>query len=217
MLQRVDVCISPLIRIVPVPGDIRFNDSEGVIFSSSNGVRVASDKSGRRDLPAYCVGRATTGAASDLGWDARCIGTDAASLIAGLSDVKGPLLHLRGVHARGDIAEKLSQQGCPTSQQVIYDQVAQPLSDEAKGRLESPAPVIVPLFSPRTAAVFAKAIGENTPVCIAALSEAVAEPVIALKPHHLLIAPSPDARSMCAIVEKLVNLVCRVESDKAPQ
>jgi len=205
--DRVTPVISPVIDIVPTAGAIEFDDARGLIFTSANGVIVASDLTGRRDLPCYCVGAATTQAASAAGWHAECAGETADDLVqtltSSLPDV--PLLHLRGAHARGDVARRLSRSGCATHEQVVYDQRLMNLTETAQKLLAGTSPVIVPVFSPRSARQFANQYRGRAPLFIAALSGAVAGPLYSIDYKALEISARPDAQAMTETVRKLVN------------
>ncbi|TBX18519.1 uroporphyrinogen-III synthase, partial [Nioella sediminis] len=67
----------------------------------------------------------------------------------------GPLIHLHGTHVRGGITDRLSAEGFSIVGHAVYDQRNLPLSAGALAALSGPRRVIVPLFSPRSAALFA--------------------------------------------------------------
>ena len=121
LTERVRVVTAPLIRVVHRDIALDLSGFAGVIFTSANGVHAASTATDRRDLPAFCVGPATTRAAAHAGWEARQVGQDAESLITGLLAARpdGPLLHIRGAHARGDVAEVLTKQGLTCGETVL--------------------------------------------------------------------------------------------------
>ncbi|MBJ6372013.1 uroporphyrinogen-III synthase [Sedimentitalea arenosa] len=216
---RLDLCVSPLIGIEEVGGEIDVADARGVVFTSSNGVLVASRRSARRDLPAFCVGQATTDAAKAAGWHARCLGASAEEFVPALlaEQVEAPLLHLSGTHTRGGVAERLTEGGCPTRGQAIYDQVLLPLTDEATVLLQSGRAVIVPIFSPRTARHFADQCPKTANPCLIALSAAVAAPLAGLSAWQPLVADRPDADSMAACVQSSADRFCRVERSGGAQ
>jgi uroporphyrinogen-III synthase len=216
---RLTPVYSPLIRIEPMVGAVDLGDARGLIFTSSNGVSVAARLTSRRDLPCYCVGERTARAAQGAGWQAECSGANAESLIATLHRTRpdGPLLHLRGKHGRGNVAARLSALNCPTHAQVIYDQPLLPLSDAAHRILAGPAPVIVPLFSPRTARQFADLVTGAAPLYLAALSRAVADQVNHLKYNELATAPYPTSAALAQLVGQLADAVGRVERARPPQ
>ncbi len=209
---RLRVVTSPLIGVAPVAGTLDPAPARGIIFTSGNGVAVASSLTRRRDIPCFCVGRATTEAARDAGWKAACAGRTADELVADLSARRpaAPLLHLRGKHARGNIATRLTAAGVETHEQVIYDQHLLALNARARAALAGTEPVIVPLFSPRTARHFASLCRARAPLYIAAMSKAVAEPLVSLGPSALDVADIPEAQAMAEAVARLARRAGRV-------
>ncbi|MFT7596653.1 MAG: uroporphyrinogen-III synthase [Paracoccaceae bacterium] len=219
LLSRLTIVNSPLIRIVKTAGDIDFGDARGLIFSSSNGVAIAARLSSRRDLPCFCVGQATTDAARQAGWQADCAGATSDALVSSLVETQPatPLLHIRGTHSRGHIVARLMAQKCPARAQSVYEQRLEPLTEQAQQVLAGSDAVIAPLFSPRTARQFANQHKGQAPLYLAALSEAVAEPLKSLKYIKLAIADHPDSATMAGLVEHLVNTAIRVEGDEGAQ
>ncbi len=203
---------APLVEIVPLARAIELGEARGLIFTSANGVRVGAGLIQPRDLPCYCVGQATTHAAQQAGWRAQWAGNDAESLIKTLHQAppEGPLLHLRGAHSRGNVAARLTTLGRLTRERVIYDQPLLPLTDAASQVLSGTSPVIVPLFSPRTARQFANLYTGPAPLYLVALSDAVANPVKELKYMNLSITTHPSAKSMAQLVGQLVKSAGRV-------
>ena len=86
-----------------------------------------------------------------------------------------PLLWLRGRHVASDLATQLGAQGIEVTQAVVYDQVAHP-PDPALVRLaQGEARAILPLYSPRSAALVGAAIERVGPgLHVIAISPAVA-------------------------------------------
>ena len=66
-----------------------------------------------------------------------------------------PLVHMCGAHVVTDLAGRLRTAGLVARAQVCYDQNAQPLNDAARACLCADGAVVVPLFSPRSARLFA--------------------------------------------------------------
>ena len=141
-----NVILSPLISIESLGQAVDLKGISGVIFSSSNGVAFTGPGAG---LPAYCVGFATTQAAKDAGWDASFCGENADELVERLIHDRPatPLLHLCGRHQRGNIAGRLSQADVPTTALEVYDQRAQPLTQDAQQALAGNTACVLPLFS----------------------------------------------------------------------
>ncbi|MFC6688902.1 uroporphyrinogen-III synthase [Jhaorihella thermophila] len=203
---------SPLIETVPLDVELSLAGVRGVIFTSANGVSAAARLTERRDLPAWCVGGATTAAARAHRWGAECVGRDADELVRTLiaRRPEDPLSHLRGVHARGDIAARLSAAGIETREAVVYDQRLLPLTPQAVQALAGADPVIVPLFSPRAARHFASLATGRAPLYLAAMSHAVAEPVSSLNFNTLKVSKAPTAQTMAQAVTSLVARAGRV-------
>jgi uroporphyrinogen-III synthase len=204
---------SPLIGIVPSVSALDFGDARGLIFTSANGVRIAARLTDQRELPCFCVGEATSQAARKAGWQSECAGENSDALIRALHQMQPatPLLHIRGTHARGAVVARLTALGCATVDQVIYDQPLLPFNDKAQKAMANDTPVLVPLFSPRTARHFAENVTTKAPLLLAALSEAVAEPVKALNYNQLCVADQPDIKAMTRCIVALINDAKRVE------
>lgn len=151
----IEVVISPLMEIVPVGAPVVITTGTEVIFTSSNAVAVVGPGGHQR---AWCVGPRTTAEAKAAGFDAVETGQTAEELVATLvaNAATRPLLHLRGRHQRGDVTTRLCAAGLNAQSQVVYDQVARP-PDDAFFLALSRNPVIVPLFSPRSAELFVSA------------------------------------------------------------
>jgi uroporphyrinogen-III synthase len=212
---RVQVCVSPLIEIRPLVQRVEFGDARGLIITSANGLKVISALTSHRDLPLFCVGQSTADLAQTLGWRVQTVGQDAKSLIDTLAQTPAtdPLLHIRGIHSRGDVAANLTRLGLSTTELIAYDQVALGLSAEAKHLLTKSNIVIAPFFSPRTVKQFAKHDAPKATMLFAALSDAVAAEL----PQGCLVAQHPTASGMADIVESLVNSACRVEASDEGQ
>ena len=219
LLARVTTIFSPLVKIVKTVDDIDLGDARGVIFSSANGVAIASALSSRRDLPCFCVGQATTEAARQAGWQADCAGATADALVTSLAQTRPntPLLHIRGTHTRGHIVARLTAQKCPARALVVYEQRLMPLTEQAKKALSGSDAVIAPLFSPRTARQFASQHKGQAPLYLAALSKSVAAPLKTLNCKELAIAEHPDSATMATLVEHLANTAIRVEGNGVAQ
>lgn len=124
---------------------------------------------------------------------------------------EGPLVHLHGRHTRGDIAARLTKAGVLTSGQVIYDQVAMPLTAQARAALTGETPIILPVFSPRSAQLIRENGAILAPLHAIALSQPIAE---ALEPTHNLtlhVCDVPTRRAMDAAIREVARPLCRVE------
>ncbi|MGC9369389.1 MAG: uroporphyrinogen-III synthase [Paracoccaceae bacterium] len=210
----IGIVIAPLLRIDPVGALPDLSGYSGLVFSSQNGVRAFAGMSSDRRLPAYCVGTRTAGAAQAIGLRAEVCGADADALVARLAGAApgGRLLHLRGAHARGEIAARLSAAGQPCDAAVIYDQIPQGLTPEALDLLGRRGVVLLPLFSPRSAKLAGEACaGATATLAVAAMSGAVAQAWDGPVPALMEQAGTPDAEGMLAALGALIAAARHLE------
>ncbi|MEM1272587.1 MAG: uroporphyrinogen-III synthase [Pseudomonadota bacterium] len=152
--------ILPLQEIVPTDPIPSLDGIFGLIFTSENGVATFVEASSRRDVVAFCVGERGAIAARAAGMVAQSVGRNADELVAFLlsKPPAGTVMHLHGTHVRGDVAARLAAGGISVKHQSIYDQravtPAEPISQLGAGRT-----VFAPLFSARSASLFAAAVG----------------------------------------------------------
>lgn len=210
---RVRVLISPIMSIEVTADRIDTGPARTLILTSGNGVAAAARLGVPRGLPVFTVGETTARKARDEGWTATCAGKNADELVRNLPGFSPgvPILHLRGRHSRGDVARRLTGAGLPTEARVIYDQVARPLSPQAREALTGDDPVIVPLFSPRSAALLDRTPGVTAPLIPVALSPAVADALHAVDTSRLITCPEPTAVAMSAALCDVLRGLCRVE------
>lgn len=166
-----------------------------IVITSKNGVvSVGSKLAGAR---VRTVGRGTAESARELGAEAEMLGEDSAGFLGNARDLDGPLLVVRGVHTRGDLAGRLREMGHAVEEATLYDQVDVPLTDVAETLLSGDGRVVAPVFSPRSAALLsARPIA--APVTVIAISGATAEAWRG--PGNVRVAERPDAEAMCQAV-----------------
>ncbi|MDO5658758.1 MAG: uroporphyrinogen-III synthase [Paracoccus sp. (in: a-proteobacteria)] len=193
LLPGLTCVISPVLAIVAVPFDRDLlKTAPGLVFTSANAVQFAGPGAGRAAL---CVGPQTADAARAAGFVAKAGPGDAARLIPMLAGHED-WLHVHGRHR----ARELPLRGV-----TAYDQVELPLSVEARALLQGDAPVILPLFSPRSAAILARQIGAPraslTTVAISARADARFHAPAARR----VIADAPDGRAMLRAIQGVVQ------------
>jgi uroporphyrinogen-III synthase len=203
---RVQPVIAPLMAMDPLAHSLPPGAFAGVIFTSVAGVEAAVPS--YPDLPrlAWCVGRKTAERAAAAGFLARSADGDASTLVAAIAadPPGGRLLHLRGEDATGEVAERLISAGIETESLVIYRQQAQSLSPEAIALLAAEGPVILPLFSPRSAHLFRAALPDQfkASLVLVAMSAAVAEAARPIPHLALVTAEQPTAAAMLEACEE---------------
>ena len=201
--RAIPVVISPVLEIRPLPVDVDPSSIGTILFTSENGVISLASQANLSGRPALCVGDRTAQAAQDAGMVARSAGGDVEALLSLASQLRPdePLLHVRGVHAAGDLARRLGALGFQVSEAISYDQEARKLSDEALALCDGGAPVVLPLFSSRSAATLLDQLGPGRDnFSIVAISPAVAA---AWGGRDLLVAKEPDAAAMVREVARL--------------
>ena len=210
----IEIIDSPLLApefLSPVLPARRF---QALIFTSQTGVeayrRIAADPALNEVRQAWCVGDRTAAAAREAGLATLTAQGDAAALAQAIADARppGPLLHLRGQEVRGDLASSLESAGIETYSAIVYAQAAQPLTVPAVVALQVEAALLVPLFSPRTAALFAaatRAIDLHARLWLASLSPAVAAAVGDLPSASHVVAARPDAEAMITSLAGLID------------
>jgi uroporphyrinogen-III synthase len=170
-----DVVISPLLvpRFLPVTPP---NGIDGVIFTSETGVAAAVAAGVQAEgAPAYCVGARTAAAAQTAGFDARDAQgdwQDVAAMIAREGGQKS-LVFLCAREAATHLQTALTVAGHNIERVEVYTQDTQSLNPQAQALLTGVRPVILPLFSPRSAQVFCAQAQPTAPIYLLGLSSAV--------------------------------------------
>ncbi|VDS07173.1 uroporphyrinogen-III synthase [Paracoccus haematequi] len=192
MLPEWRAVISPILRIVAVDHDgAALRDAPGLVFTSAHAVAAAGPGRGRLAL---CVGGHTAQVARAAGFDVRAGNGFAEGLLPLIDGAGVPLIHPHGRH----LAKRL-----PVPGMVVYDQQAVPLTAEARALLGGDGPVVLPLFSPRSARLVADATrGARAPLRVAAISDAAWAAWDGPAAGHA-VAERPDAAAMAAAVRAL--------------
>lgn len=201
--------IAPLLRYEPLPPppgfDALLSGAGALAFTSANGVRAFAAASARRDLPVHAVGDATAEAARDAGFaKIDSASGDAAALARRIlaAQPRGPVLHVRGEEARGDLVAGLRAEGLAADEAVLYAmRAAQALPQPAVRALASGEAEAAAFYSPRTARVFADlarlaGLAPLSSLRAAAISAAAAEPLSGLGLAATTVAETPDSESM---------------------
>ena len=200
-----DIVVSPLLRIEGLPGSVDLDSDDTLIFSSVNGVEAYRPMHDGRSRKVFCVGERTAQAARSLGLSPIEWAPDAGTLLDLIEAKKpaGRFKHLHGEHTRGDIAPTLAALGYAVSEAVIYRQIAQPLTAEAREALSGAQPVCVPVFSPRTAELLTPyLLRAAAPLTLIALSSAVSERL----PRGATVAATPNAAAMVHAIATCTTL-----------
>lgn len=204
--HRLSLTISPLIAPHFLRTEILSKTYTALILTSETG---ALSTIRHLNLPtrAYCVGDRTAVTARSLGLNVLSADGDANALISLIlsSAETGPLLHPRGQDSCGDIAATLTARAIPVDEVITYDQRPQALSYEALALLNGALPVLLPLFSSRTAMLLASQGPFRAPLWIAPLSPAVAQAAAPLCPVRQATADAPNADALLTAISRIID------------
>jgi uroporphyrinogen-III synthase len=207
--DRVRPVVAPLMVVEYLATALPDGNFAAVIFTSANGVEAAARLGVPLPQLAWCVGAKTAQRAREAGFQARSTDGDAAALVAAIvaDPPAGRLLHLRGQDARGAVAETLNSAGIETESIVVYRQRPLALPGAAVDLLCGDGVLIVPLFSPRSAALFTRSVPADlkADLRVATMSDAVATEV-AIETKALIVARRPDADAMLEAIGDLLAM-----------
>ena len=201
-----NIVIDPILKIEAVAAPFDFAPIQGLLITSANAVaHLPADLVGS-NLPAYCVGEATTRAAIKRGLTARHMAATAQGLCAavGRENPTGPLLYLRGAHTTLDIARHFQGTRINLQNLVTYQQIEQTLKHETYQMLQSAGRVILPIFSPRSARLLCGLDLDWTGHIAVAISQAVSEPCRMAGFGEVIVSPKPDTVSMLDVTTPLM-------------
>ena len=211
--EGIEAVLAPVLNIRFHANEMVVLDNvQAVLLTSANGARALAAATDARDVPILAVGDATVETASGLGFKTVAgAGGDVESLvdkvIATSKPAGGPLLHISGRHATGDLVGLLKAAGFSVERRVLYDAVPiAALGDEALRALETGALDAVLIFSPRTAAAFVSLARSSglldctqrlDALC---LSAAVAARLSGSEWRRVLIAQHPDQEALLELM-----------------
>lgn len=194
--------IAPVLRIVAEDVSIELDSYRFLVASSANAISACGSALQGALLPIFCVGARTAEAARSLGLNVAGVAPTGEELSRLVSErgVHGPALFLRGRHVAVDLADRLKSLGIETDSRVVYRQEALELTPEARSALAGDAPVVLPVFSPRSARLLSEQIGApRAPLRVVAISRNAAE-AWGSGQHPVSIAETPDRPGMLAAI-----------------
>ena len=194
------VIISPVFEVRQFAMTADLSKYAGIVIGSRHALVCLSDKN-PDGMCAYAVGQRTADAARKMGLVVKTADGNADALVelmaADMPD--GRWLYPHGKHVSGDIADRLNNLGIITESRIVYDQVAMPLSAEAKVAFSGDERMVIPLFSPRSAALLSKQtrdLNVRARLSLVAMSASVAAAWDGADPEDIHLAAHPNAREM---------------------
>lgn len=202
------VVVSPLTEIVFLPSHLPDDLPANIVFTSENAVAAFVRLSDDRRAVAWCVGTRTEDAARNAGFTTRRgpgDWTGLARLLIADGTVRR-ILHPRAVHAAGDIPGTLASAGIETVTVTTYDQKELRPTAQALRLLGEAGPVLLPLFSPRSARLAVRAFaGAVAPIGLAAISPAADDAAAGLPARTRITAARPDGDAMLDALGALID------------
>lgn len=204
--------VSTLMQTMDLYSALPEGPFDGVILTSEAGAAAAGrlvKKAITLPKRAYCVGVRTAEVACSHGFDATADGATAAELMQVLTRGRTPgrLLYLHGRDVSVQLDHLLIRAGIPAAAAVIYAQDPHPLTEEAIAVLSRSGPVIVPLYSARSARLFMAALTPEMHAqihpCVIAKPAllALSEPLLA----RAVVADHPDGAAMLASIRRAIR------------
>lgn len=198
------VYMSPVLDIVGRKPALNPRDYDVIIVTSQNALlSYDADLSGRL---CFAVGIKTAELAKARGMRVISANGDADALVSLVKRQapKQTMIHLRGTQTRGDVCQRLKSAGFAVDEAVCYDQVAIPLSDEAKSLVVREKPTILPLFSPRSAALVRDELPKTANIRVICMSVSVAEAFSYGGLKVSKIAEAPHASAMITALREVM-------------
>ncbi|MGB5559576.1 MAG: uroporphyrinogen-III synthase [Paracoccaceae bacterium] len=198
-LRDARVVISPILKVQYLDLAVDPRKYDRLIFTSENGLRAAASATDLRGMQGYAVGERTAEVGAKLGLDLRAAKGNADDLVSLILQdrPKGKLLHLHGVNSRGEIAKRLKGAGIDTVSTIIYDQIEMPLSEEALALLGTDRTVVLPVFSPRSAALLGRICRDaRARLVLIGMSQAVLDSWTGPEPVQQIALATPSASAM---------------------
>lgn len=209
--RGVPAIAAPVLHIAPrhdTTAETAIAGAHAALLTSANGARALAAATARRDLPVIAVGGATAAAARARGFaDIRSADGGATALAkfaaARLDPADGPLVHVSGRHAAGDLAAAMRARGFACRRIALYEAVAaEALPAEAGHAMRAGAARAAALFSARGARIFtalarrAGLAGALRAMDACCLSAAVAEATRPAGWRRAAVAAAPCADAM---------------------
>ena len=210
----VETILSPLIEIEHSDAARPDRTPDAVILTSANAVPAARSMGLPPGCVAWCVGPRTAADAADAGLEVRHAGGDADAIVEMILAHRpnGRLLHLRGAVSRGDVANRLRAAGIACDEAIVYRQRLRPLSQTAMAAMAGKRPIVLPLFSPRTAASLAGHGPFAAPIHAIAMSAAVAAAIRPAGTTEIEVVEQPDEPRM---LTRTLDVIRRLATGEA--
>ena len=153
--------------------------------------------------------RRTAETARTAGAQTRIVSRDATELADAITALKTPraMVHLRGRHIAGDLANILKLEGIETHEHIIYEQTESQLNEDAIAALHLQGQVVLPVYSPRSCRLLGAQLKHLNPIAelhLVSLSAAVEDAWAGPPPASRCRAGTPDGDAMMQEIRRLM-------------
>ena len=209
LLYSCEILDNPIQRIDFLPSLSKVNKNSVLIFTSANGLRAAK-KHNLINKKCFVVGANTKKIAVSFGYDVLGFSKDQENLLKLVKSKKPTesMVHIRGKHTVGNLCDALKRNQFSCLDIIGYNQEPLKIKKQNLQKIHSGRPVILPIFSSRSAELLQSNL-DLTGFNVIAISEAVAKIVTGVELGELVISKKPDLNSMqeatLAILRRLIK------------
>ena len=209
LLYSCEILDNPIQKIDFLPSLSKVNKNSVLIFTSANGLRAAK-KHNLINKKCFVVGANTKKIAVSFGYDVLGFSKDQENLLKLIKSKKPTesMVHIRGKHTVGNLCDALKRNQFSCLDIIGYNQEPLKIKKQNLQKIHSGRPVILPIFSSRSAELLQSNL-DLTGFNVIAISEAVAKIITGVELGELVISKKPDLKSMqeatLAILRRLIK------------
>ena len=209
LLYSCEILDNPIQKIDFLPSLSKVNKNSVLIFTSANGLRAAK-KHNLINKKCFVVGANTKKIAVSFGYDVLGFSKDQENLLKLIKSKKPTesMVHIRGKHTVGNLCDALKRNQFSCLEVIGYNQEPLKIKKQNLQKIHSGRPVILPIFSSRSAELLQSNL-DLTGFNVIAISEAVAKIITGVELGELVISKKPDLSSMqeatLAILRRLIK------------
>ena len=209
LLYSCEILDNPIQKIDFLPSLGKVNKNSVLIFTSANGLRAAK-KHNLVNKKCFVVGANTKKIAVSFGYDVLGFSKDQENLLKLIKSKKPTesMVHIRGKHTVGNLCDALKRNQFSCLDIIGYNQEPLKIKKQNLQKIYSGRPVILPIFSSRSAELLQSKL-DLTGFNVIAISEAVAKIITGVELGELVISKKPDLKSMqeatLAILRRLIK------------
>ena len=209
LLYSCEILDNPIQKIDFLPSLSKVNKNSVLIFTSANGLRAAK-KHNLINKKCFVDGASTKKIAVSFGYDVLGVSKDQENLLKLIKSKKPTesMVHIRGKHTVGNLSDALKRSQFSCLDIIGYNQEPLKIKKQNLQKIHSGRPVILPIFSSRSAELLQSNL-DLTGFNVIAISEAVAKIVTGVELGELVISKKPDLKSMqeatLAILRRLIK------------